>query len=248
MQGRVLVIGAGVSGLTTAKCLVEAGFDVTVVAEKRAEFTPSVVAGALWEWPPAVCGHHTDTVSLRRSKEWAAATYRRFARMAAEAVPGVRMTTAVFYFRQPIDERPAERQKMDEAARHVRNFVHSADLIRQQGVNPEFGLRDAYSYSSPLVETDIYVAWLRRELVSAGCQFETRKLKQRLAEVENALCSEFDAEAIVNCAGLGSIELAADRMAPLRGRLFACVTTASRCRGSTRRTALRWIMPSRIRK
>ena len=58
--GRVLVIGAGVTGLTTSLCLRGRGFDVTIVAEKFAPDIVSVVAGALWEWPPAVCGHHVD--------------------------------------------------------------------------------------------------------------------------------------------------------------------------------------------
>ena len=62
--GRVLVIGAGVSGLTSALCLRRRGFEVTVVADRFAPLVTSVVAGALWEWPPAVCGYHQDQVSL----------------------------------------------------------------------------------------------------------------------------------------------------------------------------------------
>src|SRR6267378_2632098 len=43
---RVLVIGVGVTGLTTALCLRREGFAVTVVAEKFAPDIVSVVAGA----------------------------------------------------------------------------------------------------------------------------------------------------------------------------------------------------------
>lgn len=50
----ILVIGAGVSGLTTAICLREAGFSVVIVADRFAPDLTSIVAGALWEWPPAV--------------------------------------------------------------------------------------------------------------------------------------------------------------------------------------------------
>lgn len=46
-KGRVLVIGAGVSGLTTSLCLFRKGFKVTVVAEKFAPEITSVVAAAL---------------------------------------------------------------------------------------------------------------------------------------------------------------------------------------------------------
>lgn len=220
MCRQVLIIGAGVSGLTTAKCLLDAGFVVTVVAEKSAEFTPSVVAGALWEWPPAVCGHHTDSESLRRSKQWAASSYEQFNAMAAQSIPGVRMAPAVFYFRHQIDDCPTERQKMEEAAMHVRGFERSPDLIDRYGVNREFGLCDAYSYLAPVIETDVYMQWLRNELVVAGCRFEQRKLTQPLVDAEQSLCTEYDACAIVNCSGLGSIELAGDPMKPLRGALI----------------------------
>lgn len=66
----VLVIGAGIVGLTSALCLARKGFRVTVVADRFAPRITSVVAGALWEWPPAVCGQHQDETSLRRAKGW----------------------------------------------------------------------------------------------------------------------------------------------------------------------------------
>ncbi|KAL4249980.1 hypothetical protein AB1N83_013864, partial [Pleurotus pulmonarius] len=56
---RVLVVGGGVTGLTTTWALLDAGYDVTVVSEKWASLSDRItsqIAGALWEWPPAVCG------------------------------------------------------------------------------------------------------------------------------------------------------------------------------------------------
>ena len=228
MSSRVLVIGAGVSGLTTARCLFEAGFEVTVLAEKSAEFTPSVVAGALWEWPPAVCGYHTDLESLRRSKQWAAASYERFNELAAQPKTGVRMIPAVFYFRDRVEDNSAELQKMEETKPHVKGFEHTPDLIDQHGVNRGLGLCDAYSYLSPLIETNIYMEWLRNELVMLGCRFEQRKLLQPLAGSEQSLCDEYKACAIANCSGLGSIELAGDNsMQPLRGALIRVLNDGS---------------------
>jgi D-amino-acid oxidase len=228
MNNRVLVIGAGVSGLTTAKCLFDAGFEVTVLAEKSAEFTPSVIAGALWEWPPAVCGYHTDTESLRRSKQWATTSYERFNELAAQPKTGVRMIPAVFYFRNRVEGIPAELRKMEETKPHVKGFEHTPDLIEQHGVNGGLGLCDAYSYLSPLIETDVYMAWLRNELVMLGCQFEQRQLLQSLADSEQSLCDEYRVCAIVNCSGLGSIELAGDHsMQPLRGALIRVMNDGS---------------------
>ena len=51
-----VVIGAGVSGLTTAFILSKEGYKVSIVAESVGIMTESASAGALWEMPPAVCG------------------------------------------------------------------------------------------------------------------------------------------------------------------------------------------------
>ena len=66
----VLILGAGVSGLTTALCLAHEGFRITIVADQVSPGITSNVAGALWEWPPAVCGRHHDDVLLAPSKGW----------------------------------------------------------------------------------------------------------------------------------------------------------------------------------
>jgi D-amino-acid oxidase len=77
----VLVIGAGVSGLTTALALVRRvryhgiRFNVKLFAEhyhndyKSDPSAPqlvSTIAGALWEFPPAVCGMHGNQLLLQR--------------------------------------------------------------------------------------------------------------------------------------------------------------------------------------
>lgn len=228
MSKRVLVIGAGVSGLTTARCLIDAGFEVTVLTEKSAELTTSVIAGALWEWPPAVCGYHTDSESLRKSKQWSATSYERFGELAAHPETGVRMIPAVFYFRHRVEDNTAERQKMEETMLQVKGFEHTPDLIERHGINHSMGLCDAYGYFSPLIETNVYMEWLRNELVKLGCRFEHRKLVQPLTDLEQSLCDEYKVRTIVNCSGLGSIELAGDHsMQPLRGALIRVMNDGS---------------------
>ncbi len=53
-----------------------------------------------------------------------------------------------------------------------------------------------------------------------GGQVIKRKVSGRLVDQEESLKGEFEAAAIVNCAGLGSSELADDNMYPLRGALL----------------------------
>jgi glycine/D-amino acid oxidase-like deaminating enzyme len=114
-QSRVLVIGAGVVGLTTALCACQAGYQVVVVAERFAPDITSVVAGALWEWPPAVCGHHRDESSLERSKAWCVDSYRRFWRLAAD--PGHRrLCPAGGLLLPPLGRRQPDRAPQDAGA------------------------------------------------------------------------------------------------------------------------------------
>lgn len=111
-QRSALVIGAGVSGLTTALMLARRGWRVTVAADRVGTGTVSTVAGALWEWPQSVCGRHHGEAVLARSSTWAMASYHRFAQLAANPHTGVSLRPAVFYFTHPVAEDPAELAKM----------------------------------------------------------------------------------------------------------------------------------------
>ena len=216
----MLVIGAGVTGLTTALCLRREGFDVTVVAEKFAPDIVSVVAGALWEWPPAVCGAHHDEVSLARSREWCMTSYEVFGRLSERPETGVFMRPVVFYFREPISERPRDLAKMNELKDRVRGFVHDPGLIEDGGVNPAAGMRDAYQHVAPMIDTDSYMGWLMGQVRRAGCAVVQGRINGLLSRNERYLEALFGVECIVNCSGLGALELADDDMYPLRGALI----------------------------
>ena len=86
-------------------------------------------------------------------------------------------------------------------------------------MNPDLGLQDAYMHLAPMVDTDTYMQWLLRETRKEGCRAVEGRLKGLLSAQAETLAREFRVEAIVNCAGLGSRELAADSMYPLRGAL-----------------------------
>jgi D-amino-acid oxidase len=219
-EQRVLVVGAGVSGLTSALCLARAGFEVEVVADRFAPDVVSVVAGALWEWPPAVCGHHRDQTSLARSKDWSMTSYEIFDDLARDQQTGVAMRTANFYFRHRLEERPRELRKMWELASRVRGFVRDIGLAYLNGVDSTAGIRDAYAHLAPMIDTDRYMGWLRRQVEDAGVRIHRRRIEGRLSEQEARLQQEFGVAAIVNCAGLGAVELHGASMYALRGALL----------------------------
>jgi D-amino-acid oxidase len=157
---RVLVIGAGVSGLTTALCLRRRGFEVTVIADRFAPQVTSVVAGALWEWPPAVCGQHQDAAALKRSKAWCELSYSIFTDLARNEATGVFMRAATFYFRRPVQDDAQQWKKMQELQDNVREFRHDAGLIAENGVNRQLGYQEAYQHLAPMIDTDVELNWV----------------------------------------------------------------------------------------
>ena len=93
----------------------------------------SEIAGALWEWPPAVCGSHVSEEPLERAKVWCMESYAKFVEMAISAEQtGVFMKQSVFYFKDKVEDIPAHLEKMNEIS-HLPGFQHEENLIEQTG-------------------------------------------------------------------------------------------------------------------
>ncbi|KAH9922742.1 uncharacterized protein B0H18DRAFT_1120744 [Fomitopsis serialis] len=140
----ILIIGGGVTGLTTAWALLDAGYQVTVVSDRWANpknRITSQIAGALWERPPAVCGRHTDVISLEHSKGWAMTSYHVFEKL--------------------MELLPAEAhgyEKMIEIEHcGVAGFKRDPNLVKQHAVNQRASVVDSYRHLAPVVDTDHYM-------------------------------------------------------------------------------------------
>jgi D-amino-acid oxidase len=79
----VVVVGAGVVGLTAAVCLREAGLAADVVTREAPQETTSAVAAALW--------YPYRALPAERVTAWSAATYAQLERLTGIAGSGVRM-------------------------------------------------------------------------------------------------------------------------------------------------------------
>ncbi|MEI2579828.1 FAD-dependent oxidoreductase [Scytonema sp. PRP1] len=236
---KILVIGAGVSGLTTAICLREAGFSVVIVADRFAPDLTSVVAGALWEWPPAVCGRHGTPRSLERSKQWCMTAYNKFKEIHAEfgsQETGVYLRDVYFYFKDVLENRPADLRKMNELKDKVDGFERGLQIVPETiDLSFQGGIKDAFKHMAPMANTDVYMKWLLQYVQDIGCQIIQEKITVNVVQNEQELLRRFNARAIVNCAGLGSIATTGDTsMYPLRGALVrvknqAGVVTDAHC-------------------
>ncbi|KAI0739452.1 FAD dependent oxidoreductase [Daedaleopsis nitida] len=212
LSPRILIVGGGVTGLITAWVLLDKGYHVTVVAKEWASYgtaqrLTSQIAGALWEFPPAVCGQHTDAISLHHSKRWCMVSYHIWDAIAAvpqlAEAAGVRVKGVDFFFPFAVEEDPAQLEKMREImASGVRGFHRDARLVQERNVSPTYGAVDAYEHLAPIIDTDRAMRWLMDLVQSKGGQLVTRTIHGDLLDQEMALRTEYEADAIVNATGL----------------------------------------------
>lgn len=189
---RVTVLGAGISGLTTAARLLEAGCRVRVVADAPIEASTSYLAAAVW-FP-------THVGPADRVSAWGSRTYDVLAEQAARGIPGVVMRESLVLYREP----PAE-PEWAEAVRGVR-----AATAAELPLGYRYGLR----FVVPLVEMPLYLPWLAERVRADGAVVQRRRI-QSLEEL-----AEDGADAIVNCSGLAARELVGDESVyPVRGQI-----------------------------
>ena len=194
VPARVVVVGAGVSGLSCAIRLAEAGHRVDVLARDLPLETTSVVAAAIWYPYLALAPDQPRD----RVVAWGAACFAELAEIAAH-VPGagVRML--------PGTEVLGESEPPPWWAGAV------PDLTESQ---PPPGYAAARSFTAPVVDMPVYLDWLRQRLAELGGTL-TRMSMRCLPEAGGA-----GADVVVNCSGLGSRLLAEDdSLQPVRGQV-----------------------------
>jgi D-amino-acid oxidase len=149
-----VVIGAGVSGLTTAIVLAEAGATVRVIAEEVPGAT-SLAAGAMWG-PYLV--EPRDKV-----ERWSRHSLEVFGELAAGPATGVRLTSGI------------------EASRHADAPPDWATAL--PGFSPcaaaelPPGFTSGYRFTVPLIDMPVYLVYLQRRLADAGVRVEQRRLR-----------------------------------------------------------------------
>ena len=188
---RVLVIGCGVIGLSSALELQRAGAKVTIAARALPPDTVSNVAAAIW-YPYAVA-------PKERCDTWARVAYGSFRELAKDPASGVLLRSGVELY--PEGGRPAQLLLDLPGSRPAR-----ADELRS-------GYTSGVSFEAPVIDTSIYLPWLMRQFGQGGGLIEVLDFGSLDEALERAAL-------VVNCAGLGSRELARDpSMYAIRGQV-----------------------------
>ncbi len=187
----VLVIGAGVSGLTTAICLAEAGLSVTIRTAALPGQTTSAAAGAVWGL--------TKVGPPGRALELGRIGLEVLSKLATQPGTGVRMATGKEISRAPIEPDPWT---------GLVTGLRPCEKSELPG-----GFTDGWHYTAPLATMPVYLDYLRGRFERAGGMLEVAAVGS-LGELAGV------APVIVNCSGAAAYDLVPDpAVVAIRGQV-----------------------------
>jgi D-amino-acid oxidase len=186
----ITVVGAGVSGLTTAIVLLEEGHAVQIVSDKLPQDTTSAKAAAIWL--PYQIGPQ-DKVN-----QWSNLSYEKFKDLSRNPDSGVSMITARVF----VDEKPLW---MGAIPNDAVEEIPVDELVDD--------CTTAYDLYVPLAETQVYLDFLLNWFKELGGTMKQEKVTSLKVLVGQA-------DLVINCTGLGSQDLVKNAdMFPIRGQI-----------------------------
>ncbi|KAI4263393.1 MAG: hypothetical protein L6R42_001461 [Xanthoria sp. 1 TBL-2021] len=207
---RIVVVGAGVIGLTTALCLQQQGYQVTILArdwpEDRSPNYASTWAGAQWR--------SSSEMDDTRTQKWAWRTFhywRQLGKRFPSEITGIEEKPAIYLWHHSQSDVPPEDWIW------WKNSVPASTAIPNASVAVELDNPTGLSFNSFSISPAKYLKYLHAENSKLGAHF-VRATVRSLKEV-----ASMDAfrhfHGIVNCTGLGAVEIVPDEAVfPTKGQ------------------------------
>jgi D-amino-acid oxidase len=139
----VVVIGAGVSGLSCGVRLLEKQFEVTIITHALPLNTTSAAAGAYWYG-------YVDG----RARQWSQASLEEFLRLISSGIPGVALRKLREVFLHPVDDP------------WFRPLLPSFERVFPEDLPSRYA--DGYIMEVPLVTPPVYLDYLMNRFVKLG--------------------------------------------------------------------------------
>ena len=213
-KGRCLVVGGGVSGLSTGIRLLEDGWSVDIWSSKFSPNTTSDIAAALW--------YPFLSAPVEKTNLWGSNTYDVLKEFSTNPDTGISMTQTYEYFREKQPD-PSWKDAVD-------NFERLTDDLPSNYV-------ECFSFITPIIEMPIYLKWLTKKYKDLG-----GSLEQKTISNFSELPSKFDV--VVNCTGLEAGELTGDKeIYPIRGQILRVKTDISEMHLDQQIPTLAYIVP-----
>ncbi|WP_405165800.1 FAD-binding oxidoreductase [Nocardia sp. NBC_01499] len=160
MANDVLVLGAGVIGLTTAVCLAEEGHRVRVWAERLPGRTTSAVASGLW-----------GPGATPRDSAWSRVTFAEFSRLADDPASGLHFERGL---------------QVSSVWSEIPSWID--DLVDVEVCAPDElpdGMLIGFRCTAPLIDLPRYLRYLTERLAARNVEIEQRTVRD-LAEAAAA--------------------------------------------------------------
>jgi D-amino-acid oxidase len=209
-----LVVGAGVSGLSSAIRLLENDWEVTIWSSEFSPNTTSDVAAALW--------YPFLSAPVGKTNVWGSETYNVLKVISRFPQTGVSMTQTYEYFREEQPD-PSWKQSVDGFKRLNENLPE--DYI------------ECFSFITPVIEMPIYLKWLMN-------RYEELDGKKKVKKVDNFSNITDKYDLVVNCTGLESKNLLNDsEVYPVRGQIIRVKTDIKEMYLDQQISTLAYIVP-----
>ena len=213
-RGHCLVVGAGVSGLSSAIRLLENDWKVSIWSSQLSPNTTSDVAAALW--------YPFLSAPVEKTNVWGSETYDVLKVLSRFPQTGISMIQTYEYFR--------EKQPDPYWKDYVDDFKRLKDDL------PE-GYSECFSFINSVIEMPIYLKWLMNRYEELGGKLIVKK-------VEDFSNISSDYNFIVNCTGIESKNLVNDdEVYPVRGQIIRVKTNVKEMHLDQQISTLAYIVP-----